>query len=258
MNCTDGLGRLVAVLEPDGMLTSYGYDVLDNLTGVTAQCLSGRSCSPAGSTGQTRSFIYDSFSRVLTANNPESGFVSYTYDNNGNLTQRTDAQHTVQFTYDALDRPTAKCYGTGVCSAQSAAAVYSYDADFLGALSAVSSQTSSTTFTHDSPGRILASTQTTGGISYTFTYQYTPTDQLTRIVYPSGRQVDYTLNGADQATDVKGTRNAVVTPYATGLSYTAAGDISSLTFGNGTTEADVQQPAADGRGSWGDGVNNSG
>ena len=57
INCPDGLGRLTAVLEPTGMSTSYAYDLLDNLTGVSAQCISGFTCT-AGSANQTRTFIY--------------------------------------------------------------------------------------------------------------------------------------------------------------------------------------------------------
>src|SRR5262245_27690378 len=63
-----------------GYLTQYSYDLLDILTSV-AQGL------------QTRSFNYDSFKRLLSANNPESGQTSYQYDKNGNLKQRTDANN---------------------------------------------------------------------------------------------------------------------------------------------------------------------
>jgi len=47
----DGLGWLSAVIEPTGMLTSYTNDLLDNLTGVSAQCLTGHTCSPVRTTG---------------------------------------------------------------------------------------------------------------------------------------------------------------------------------------------------------------
>ena len=62
--------------------TSYGYNALDNLTRVTQGA-------------QTRTFAYDSLSRLTSAANPESGAIAYTYDNNGNLTQRTDARGVV-------------------------------------------------------------------------------------------------------------------------------------------------------------------
>ncbi len=86
----DGSGRLTRVDEPDAgnnlgssaspvQPTSYTYDVFGNLTTVTQ-----------GS--QTRSFTYDSLSRLRSAINPESGTVNYTYDDNGNLLTKTDAR----------------------------------------------------------------------------------------------------------------------------------------------------------------------
>ena len=73
-------------------------NALDNLTRVTQGT-------------QTRTFAYDSLSRLTSAANPESGTVAYTYDNNGNLTQRTDARGVVtRYTYDRLDRLTRRSY----------------------------------------------------------------------------------------------------------------------------------------------------
>jgi YD repeat-containing protein len=87
--------------DPNGSnyQTNYAYDVLDDLTQVSQ-----------GS--ETRTFVYDSLKRLTSAANPESGTVSYQYDNNGNLTQKTDARPVVMTfgTYDAINRPTTKSY----------------------------------------------------------------------------------------------------------------------------------------------------
>ena len=97
--------------------TSYSYSTLDNLTRVTQ-----------GS--QTRTFAYDSLSRLTSATNPESGTIAY--DNNGNLTQRTDARSVVTaYTYDGLDRLTRRSYGyTGsetAVSLETTRVDYAYD-----------------------------------------------------------------------------------------------------------------------------------
>jgi RHS repeat-associated protein len=73
----DGLDRLTKVEEdPFGSLnytTTYSYDVLDNLTQVNQGA-------------QTRTFVYNSFSQLKSATNPESNTITYTYDDAACLT----------------------------------------------------------------------------------------------------------------------------------------------------------------------------
>lgn len=112
---TDALGRLVKVVEDPGTnglnyTTTYTYDALDNLRTVTQ-----------GS--QTRTFTYDSVSRLQTATNPESGTILYEYDDNGNLTRKTDARSVVTtYTYDELNRVKTRSYGDTTLSV-----TYTYD-----------------------------------------------------------------------------------------------------------------------------------
>ena len=117
----DALGRLRWVIEdPSGLpnsnanplnvQTNYSYDALGDLTGVTQ-----------GS--QTRSFVYDSLSRLSSAANPESGTITYLYDNANNVTQKTDARGVVtNYAYDALNRVTGVTYSDGT-----PAVTYAYD-----------------------------------------------------------------------------------------------------------------------------------
>jgi hypothetical protein len=73
----DALGRVTYVLEDvTGMdlATSYQYDVLGGLTNVQ-KCPSGGCAN--GSSGQVRTFQYDSLGRMTQATNPESGTVTY-------------------------------------------------------------------------------------------------------------------------------------------------------------------------------------
>lgn len=120
---TDALGHLVRVDEPNsaGQLgdvsnpnqpTNSAYDALNNLLQVQQNGTTAEQCgTSAVPCFQTRSFVYDSLSRLLSAQNPESGTIQYAYDPNGNLASKTDAPLiTTGFTYDALNRVTSRNY----------------------------------------------------------------------------------------------------------------------------------------------------
>ncbi len=115
--CSDALGRLTQVWEdPAGLNyeTDYQYDTLGNLLRVDQK----GSASTDSSKWRTRLFTYNSLSQLLTANNPESGTISYAYDADGNLLQKTSpapnqtgsATVTTTYSYDALHRVTQKSY----------------------------------------------------------------------------------------------------------------------------------------------------
>ncbi len=110
---SDDLGRLASVVEdPSGLgySTSYTYDDLDNLVGVSQGA-------------QTRTFEYDSLKRLTSAMNPESGAITYVYDANSNVAGKTDARGTTSYAYDALNRLLYKNY----TDTSTVRACYAYD-----------------------------------------------------------------------------------------------------------------------------------
>jgi len=146
-----------------------------------------------------RTFTYDSLQRLRTANNPESGLTSYTYDNNGNPLSSTDARNAItNFQYDGLNRLQFKTYdlahvAAGQTVAKSPNVQYAYDLDLrepgdaapnfaVGRLSQVTAGVSATlNFTamtmnrYDALGRVTASRQDVGdgpGTPYRFLYTY--------------------------------------------------------------------------------------
>ena len=246
----DGLGRLVRVDEPNSsgelgaagspnQATSYSYNALDNLTRVTQGT-------------QTRTFLYDSLSRLTKATNPESGTVGYAYDDNGNLTRRRDARGVVtDYSYDALDRLTRRDYSyTGSDTAVSLGTTrvdYAYDrcgSYARGRLCSVTArngqaEVSRTAYNrYDALGRVLESTQRTGGSSYTMAYGYDRAGNLISQRYPSGRVVDYVY---DEAGRIAGAKTGTDDWYAGGegdnaVAYEPHGGVKDLLLGNGLWE----------------------
>jgi RHS repeat-associated protein len=136
----DGLGRLASICEVSstaltngsggsptscgqdisatGFLTTYQYDVLDNLTQVNQGSLN------------PRKFVFDSLSRLTSSTNPEANTVpgttttvptSYSYDADGNVYQRIapypnqqgTATLTTTYSYDAVNRLIETAYSSG-------------------------------------------------------------------------------------------------------------------------------------------------
>jgi YD repeat-containing protein len=217
-----------------------------------------------GTTGttQTRSFVYDSFNRLTSATNPESGQLLYQYDNNGNLLVKTDARGvSAHFSYDALNRPVRRWYNG---SSSSSALVnndpalpagvgasfevnYSYDAAAVskskGRLTSITSSVSSYSYSgYDALGRVLGGTQSTDGQAYTMSYSYDLAGNMKSQTYPSGRVVASEYDGAGRLAGVKNQTNglyyagAAATDSINRLQYTPHGAPSQTRLGNGLWE----------------------
>jgi RHS repeat-associated protein len=237
--------------------TLYFYDALGNLT-----CVEQHGDSPAGphgdgtagtgcsadpsndaiSTWRVRRFTYDSLSRLLTAKNPESGTITYTYDADGNLLQKTSpapnqtgtATQTVSYCYDELHRVTGKGYGAQSCPLATPIVSYAYDsgANAKGKLTSLTDQAGIATYAYDILGRLTTETRPIAGISKSTSYTYNLEGSVKTLTYPSGRVVTYTPDSAGRlvsAVDGNGTN------YVTSANYNADGSLKSLS--NGSTPA---------------------
>ncbi|MGH9958380.1 MAG: hypothetical protein ACREBC_14810, partial [Pyrinomonadaceae bacterium] len=198
---TDGLGRLKEVYEdPAGLnyLTSYSYDVLDDLTAVSQGM-------------QTRSFVYDSLKRLTSATNPESGTISYQYDNNGNLTQKTDARSIITTCgYDALNRNTTVDYSDTTGINPDITRVYDSATNgkgrlresFAGGTETVGANVEHTKIvSYDALGRPLDQrqrfkTNSVWSAEYQVQRGYNLAGGVTSQTYPSGRTVSYGYDNA--------------------------------------------------------------
>jgi len=246
---TDALGRLIKIIEdPAGLNyeTFYSYDALGNLRLVTQ-----------GS--QTRTFVYNSLSQLVSATNPESGKITYAYDENGNLKEKTDAREVkTTITYDALNRAISKVYA-GLNSEGTAAANvtppvnYFYDnysalrpgspswpgTPSKGRLIGVTYGTGSdgTYYKYDAAARIVTNHQRQGTTNYVTAYTYNRAGAVTREDRgsPARRRNEMSYDEAGRLS-VMGTS---VYPFTGGsnlvsdISYTPFGALQSEKYGNG-------------------------
>jgi RHS repeat-associated protein len=142
----DSLGRLASVCEvtsltgagscaqkgntENGYLTTYTYNVLNQLTGLTQNAQSS-------SQKQTRAYAYDWLGRMTSETNPEAGNVSYayTYDTDstcgtseGDLVKKVDAAGNVTcYTYDALHRVNSAIVSSGIYLSSTPSKYFVYD-----------------------------------------------------------------------------------------------------------------------------------
>lgn len=271
-SCTDGLGRLVEVDEPGSYYTFYNYDILGNLLCVwqrgsdttavpafsfnystnTSNCLSA---VPA--VWRPRSFSYDSLSRLISATNPESGTITYTYDVNGNVSskiapqpnQTGSATVTINYSYDVLNRLITKSY----VGMSTAAPKYGYDGVALtgctttpptlidnypkGRRTSMCDGSGATSWAHDEMGRVITETRKIGGVAKTISYSYNFDGSLKTLTYPTGRVVTYTAGGAGRpvsAIDSTGPIN-----YVTAAHYAPFGALNSWTQGGSINLTDI-------------------
>ncbi|MCY7286828.1 MAG: DUF6531 domain-containing protein [Cryobacterium sp.] len=140
----DSLGRVTTVKDGKGAVTSYVYNVRDQLvkstyadgssfviaywpTGLEAQ----RVDSVTGSKGKT----YNVLGRLLTETGPVASTITYAYDPVGNITSYQDGAGTVTYGYDAANQLTQSIEPGGSCTtgtgsaADSGCIKYQYDAN---------------------------------------------------------------------------------------------------------------------------------
>src|SRR5262249_3509447 len=194
------------------------------------------------STWRVRRFTYDSLSHLLTAKNPESGTISYAYDNDGNLLQKTSpapnqtgsATQTISYCYDELHRVTGRTYGALSCPLTSPVVSYAYDsgANAKGHLTSMTDQVGTVTYSYDILGQLTMETRSIAGVSKNTSYTYDLGGTVKTLTYPSGRVVTFTPDSAGRyvsAVDGNGTN------YVISASYGPDGALKS--FLNGSTPA---------------------
>lgn len=227
----DALGNLATVVEylsaTSSATTTYSWNLLGKLTKIT------------DALGNIRNFTYDNLGRLLTSEDLHAttdgtyGVATSTYDDAGNLTQKiTPRNHTINYVYDALNRPTSEDY-TGVAGTE---VTWGYDNCANGKGRVCGGTTSVTSYgrNYNPIGLLANETKTIDDTPYLTTYSYDRIGNQTDITYPDASAVTYTyasggsLNAIQQKDSAAGTWRNVV--YST--EYSPLGQETQIVYGN--------------------------
>jgi len=177
--------------------------------------------------------------------NPESGTLTHTYDDNGNVaTKVTPTQNqtsssnttTLNYCYDSVNRLTAKWYAPQTsCTSPTVSYTYSGTSCLgqascynVGRRTGMTDQAGSESWAYDTIGRVEAQSRTTNGVTKTTSYTYNLDSSIAAMTYPSGRVVTYTPDTAGRPTALKDNTSSV---------YYVTGSCPNGVSGNGTCYA---------------------
>jgi len=230
INAYDGLNRLWRVTDRKTGVIEYTYDNLNNIIEVKDQ------------NDLITQYDYDGFSRKIRTRSPDTGATVYYYDLADNMVRKIDNRGVETIlTYDGLNRLLTVEYPTS----PGENITYRYDELLtagqpnkgLGRQTGITEANGDTIdWIYNDLGRVEKDIRTIGGASYTTEYDYDPAGILTKNIYPSGREVEYILDGMGRAETVR-TRKTAVEAWVTLAENIAfepmGGPLTDLAFGNG-------------------------
>ncbi len=176
------------------------------------------------SLGVSKSYGYDRRYYLNSITEPESGTVSLTNDNNGNVIRKNHAGRSTTFSYDRLNRLTGVMYPGG-----DGKVTYRYD--YNGNLTELKRTydnggiNSTYTMSYDGGNRLTAEHKRIGIHGYDLDYRYDRNDNLTSMQYPTRTIVSYQPDAFGRPTRIG--------DFANSLQYHPGGQLKQLRYGNG-------------------------
>ncbi|MBI3604739.1 MAG: hypothetical protein HY202_01780 [Nitrospirae bacterium] len=201
--------RLTSVVDATGT-TTYSYNAVGSLKTIV------HPATPQGSFQRT--FVYSTKNFLTSETHPETGTITYSPDNIGNVLSRLDGRGTISYVYDQINRLTNINYPT---SADNATIGY----DNANNRTSLSSSAASYSYQYDAQNRLIGQTFTIGSMNFTTSYGYDSAGNNNNMTYPSTRALSYGYNTANQITSLTG--------YVSNVTYHPSGGIASISYANG-------------------------
>ena len=256
-NSYDAVGRTTVQTKPDGSTTSFSYDGLRNTvtdalghSSYKTRDLNGRLVESVDAMGGYIHYKYDVDGNCIRVEGPRTTIVSEydlaghrtllddpdmgvsrdTYNAFGELVAHEDVHGTTTYTYDMGGRLIAE-------NRPDMTFTTSYDKGWKGAVSAVSTDGSSKSYSYDGYGRVTEERTDVGGKSFTTLTSYNALGLPEQTTYPAGLKVrrDYDSSGFLTSVTNADSRTA----YWTLLSMSARGQVEKERYGNGTEPTTV-------------------
>lgn len=179
--------------------------------------------------GFARTYGYDSRAFLTSVINPETGTTIYGRDDASNMVSRNvGASGATIFGYDGQNRLNSATYPGATPSVTK---TYTK----TNKLETVTSSVAARTYGYDGNDNLTSESLTTDGTPFGLVYAYNGNDQLSSLTYPrSGRVVSYGPDPLGRPTQVSG--------FVSNVGYWPSGQISQITYVNGTTSTYGQDP----------------
>ena len=234
----DAHGRVTQITDPNGLVTTYAYDLRGRPTTVTE--------TPPTGPARTTTYAYDDAGQLETLTAPNGTVLTYAYDAAHNLTSITDnlgnkieygydlagnrtdedikdslgtLMKTLDYTYDARNR---------IDTINSAGSVTDVLFDVVGNMTnETDPNTNSTTHTYDGMKRL---TQTLDALSNYSTFTYDNNDELISVVAPNGATTTYQYDDLGNLLTLSSPDTGTTT-----YTYDAAGNRLTQTDANSVT-----------------------
>lgn len=195
----DEVGNVTKKTDTAGRETNYRYDIGNRMDRITDALNYATNFTYNARSQMTKikdalnneyTFTYDALGRKLSQTRANTT-MSYEYDENGNLSERTDHNGQVtNYTYDVLDRLTNVVY-----AGSANYAVYAYDD--LSRLTSAENQNGTVSTAYDNRGRVVSVTDVFGHV---VEYAYDAAGNRIRLDLDSNTHTSYAYDEANRLT----------------------------------------------------------
>ncbi len=185
---------------------------------------------------------YDTLGRKTSSTDPDLGTWTYAYDDGGRMVSQIDAKgQASSFSHDALGRLLVKTSGLGLPGQLSVTNTYDEARSGffnVGKLTTAANNNAIIAYDYDKGGRLVKTSTTVDAVAQVVTTAYDPGGRVVSRTYPNGTSSGiYSYNAAGQLLGLENAVSSVV--------YTAAGNVSTITYANGVTTTYGYHPTRD-------------